>query len=60
MWSIHSFIPNTKPNYKDMLAMLITAKTTGQPIDVWYDSQSSQYSCTSSGTLLPVYSVGFR
>jgi len=60
LYGIHAFIPNTRANYKDVLAMLITAKTTDMPVDIWYDTQSSQYSCSTWSTLLPINAVGFH
>jgi len=55
----YGLIPNTLPYYKDLLSVLLTAKTTGVTVDIWYSSQSTQYACSSPGTLLPIYGVGF-
>jgi hypothetical protein len=56
----HARIPSTTPNFNQILAMVLSAKTSGDPLDIWYETPPAQLSCAEYGSLLKVYGVGFQ
>jgi hypothetical protein len=58
-WGIHSRMTPTTPGYNQVLALLLTAKATGETIDIWYNMPSGQLSCTDPNFLLQLYGAGF-
>ncbi len=55
--SVHAFIDvASNPLYKEQLSLLLTAKATGQTIDIWYTDLGD---CKTRAGLLKVNTVGF-
>ena len=55
----HAKVSSSTPGYNQILALLLSAKSSGESIDIWYNQPSSQMSCQDPNFLLPMYGAGY-
>ena len=56
---INARFASTTPNFNQILSVLLTAKSTGESVDFWYNQPTSQLSCGDPNFLLSAYGAGF-
>jgi len=56
-FSIFASISSSDSAYKELHSLLLTAKSTGKKVDIWYESRDKD-SCNTLDTILDVYKIG--
>lgn len=55
-YHMHASLSASKPQYKEKLAILLTARSTGKAIDIWYEDLGD---CVTQADLLQIETLGF-